>query len=274
MDITTQTVTPGGLMGVEAQRAIAETQAAMILARQYPRDEKEAVARILARCQDVHTAESGVYAYSKGGAEVSDASIRLAELMAREWGNIQFGIRELAQAGGTSTMQAFAWDIERNVREVREFSVKHERSTRQGTKRLEDSRDIYELTANMGARRLRACILAILPADVKEAAITACRATITQGAPITPEAIERLLEAYGKLNVTRAMLEKRIGRRLESSTPELWVKLRDIYNSVRDGLSVASDWFDYQTNGHADALKSATDTADAVARAAQEGRER
>lgn len=261
MDITTQSAAPLGLLGVEAQRAIAETQAAMILARQFPRNESDALARILDRCQNVTTAENALYAYSRGGEDISDASIRLAELMAREWGNMQYGIRELSQAGGASTMQAFAWDIERNVRETREFSVKHERKARGATRQLEDSRDIYELTANLGARRLRACILALLPSDIKDKAIEACRATMTKGAPLTPEDVAKLLASFGRFGVTREQIEKRIGRHLEAATPEILVRLRDIYNSMRDGLSNAAQWFDGQTNGEATRLQAAQERA-------------
>ena len=32
--------------------------------------------------------------------------------MAQAWGNMQFGIRELDQRNGESTVQAFAWDVE------------------------------------------------------------------------------------------------------------------------------------------------------------------
>ena len=39
------------------------------------------------------------------------------------------------------------------------------------------------------------------------------------------------------------MIEKRIQRRLEAMTPALMVQLGKVYNSLKDGMSVVSDWF-------------------------------
>lgn len=42
---------------------------------------------------------------------------------------------------------------------------------------LTDSRDIYEATANFGARRMRACILGVIPGDVVDMAVNECKET-------------------------------------------------------------------------------------------------
>ena len=44
-----------------------------------------------------------------------------------------------------------------------------------------DPRDIYEMVANQGARRLRACILGIIPGDVVGASVEECQKTLTTG---------------------------------------------------------------------------------------------
>lgn len=54
---------------------------------------------------------------------------------------------------------------------MKQFQVRHWRDTKSGGYALKDSRDIYEKVANDGARRLRACILAVIPADVVETAV-------------------------------------------------------------------------------------------------------
>lgn len=143
----------------DQQRAIAEVQAAMMIARMNPRDPIAAMDRILNACTRPTLANAAVYTYNRGGSDVSGPSIRLAEAMAQSWGNMQFGIRELDQRNGESTVQAFAWDVETNTRREVTFQVPHLRYTRSGSKRLEDPRDIYEMVANQGARRLRAILL-------------------------------------------------------------------------------------------------------------------
>lgn len=253
----------------EQQRAIAEVQAAMVIARANPRDQIVAMDRILNACTRPTLADAAVYQYSKGGSDVSGPSIRLAEAMAQQWGNISFGIRELEQRGGESTVQAFAWDIETNVKREITFQVPHIRYTRNGAKRLEDPRDIYEMVANQGSRRLRACILAVIPGDVTEAAVLQCEATMKAKADTSPEAVKKMLDAFAPYGVTKEQIEKRIQRHIDAIQPAQIVALKKIYASLRDGMSVAADWFDpiEQPPGSApDVPTSATEAAKAALR--------
>ena len=233
------------LIDVEQQRAVAEVQAALIIAKRFPRDQKAAMDRILTACTRPTLAEKAVYAYSRGGTDISGASIRLAEAIAQNWGNLQFGIRELSQANGESTVESYAWDIETNTRQVKTFQVPHIRySKAKGNKELTDPRDIYELVANNAARRLRAVILGIIPSDVVEAAMKQCEVTLKTSVNITPELIQSLLDKFAEFSITKAMLEARIQRRIDAITPALVVQLGRIYNSLKDGMGSPSDWFD------------------------------
>jgi hypothetical protein len=228
----------------DQQRAIAEVQAAMMIARMNPRDPIAAMDRILQACTRPTLAEQALYTYNRGGSDVTGPSIRLAETIAQSWGNFQFGIRELEQRNGESTVEAFAWDVETNTKQVKVFQVPHIRYTRKGTTRLEDPRDIYEMVANQGARRLRACILGVIPGDVIEGAVKQAETTMRTKAEVTPERIKNLLEKFGEYNVSKEMIEKRIQRHLDAITPALLVQLGKIYNSLKDGMSAAADWFD------------------------------
>lgn len=234
----------GAVAQTDQQRAVAEVQAAMMIARLNPRDPVAAMDRILNACTRPTLADAAVYQYSRGGSDVSGPSIRLAEAMAQQWGNFQFGIRELEQRNGESTVQAFAWDVETNTRREVTFQVPHVRHTRQGQKRLEDPRDIYEMVANQGARRLRACILAVIPGDVTEAAVSQCEATMKAKADTSPDAVKKMLDAFAAYSITREQIEKRIQRHLDAIQPAQIVALKKIYASLRDGMSVAADWFE------------------------------
>lgn len=232
------------LVEVEQQRAIAEVQSAIILAKKFPRDQIKAMDRILTACQRPTLAEQALYSYSRGGTEITGPSIRLAEAIAQNWQNLQFGIRELEQRNGESTVETFCWDIENNTKQVKTFQVKHERHTKKGKYSLEDPRDIYELTANQGARRLRACILGIIPGDVVDAAVSQCETTLKAKADTSPEALKKLVDAFAAFNVTKDQLEKKIQRHIDAITPAQIVSLRKIYNSLKDGMSAPADWFD------------------------------
>lgn len=229
---------------VEGQRAIAEVQAAVVMAKRFPRDQKRAYDKIMLACQRMSLAESAIYSYARGGTDIAGPSIRLAEAIAQAWGNLQFGIRELEQRNGESTVEAYAWDIESNTRQVKIFQVVHKRHTKKGSYDLTDPRDIYETVANNGARRLRACILGLIPGDIVDAAVAQCEATLTAKADTSPEATKKLVEAFKVLGVTKEQIEKRIQRTLNAITPAQIVGMRKIYNSLKDGMSSPADWFE------------------------------
>lgn len=236
--------TPAVLAEAAIQREIAEVQGAMIIAKKFPRNQAQAVERIMIACQRQSLAEEALYSYSRGGTEITGPSIRLAEAIAQQWGNLSFGIRELEQRLGESTIEAYAWDLETNTRQNKVFQVRHMRYTRKGSYDLQDPRDIYEMVANQGARRLRACILGIVPGDVVESAKNQCETTLKVKADISPEAVQKMLTVFGEVGVNKEMIEKRIQRKLESITPAQIIGLRKIYNSIKDGMSNAGDWFE------------------------------
>jgi len=232
------------LVEVEDQRAIAEVKGAIVLAKQFPRNQIEAMDRIITACQRPGLAEQALYSYARGGTEITGPSIWLAEAIAQNWSNLQFGIRELEQRVSESTVESFCWDVETNVRQVKTFQVKHERFTKKGKYSLEDPRDIYETVASQGARRLRACILGIIPGDVVEAAVNQCEQTLKAKADTSPEALKKLVSTFEELGVSREQIEKRIQRRLDSMTAAQLVQLRKIYNSLKDGMSSPTNWFE------------------------------
>lgn len=250
------------LVEVEQQRAIAEVQSAIVLAKRFPRNQIEAMDRILTACQRPSLAEQALYSYSRGGTEITGPSIRMAEALAQNWGNIQFGVRELEQRSGESTVETFAWDVETNTRQVKTFQVRHERHTRKGKYSLEDPRDIYELTANQGARRLRACILGVIPGDVVEAAVTQCEQTLKSKADTSPEALKKLIDAFEAYKVTKEQIEKRIQRHIDAITPAQIIALRKIYNSLKDGMSSPADWFEVEQQAEASKASGSEDLKD------------
>ncbi len=240
----TEGASHNSLVEIEQQRAIAETQAAMIIAKRFPRDPVECLDNIITTCTRTKLAESATYQYARGGTDIEGPSIRLAEAIAQNWKNMQFGIRELERQRGYSVAEAFAWDIENNVRVVKIFQVPHVRHTKKGSYPLKDPRDIYEMVANNGARRLRSCILAVIPGDITQEAYEQCQKTLLAQAEVTPKRIAELIKKFGEYDVTKDHLETRIQRRLDAMTPALLINLGKIYNSLKDGMSAAADWFE------------------------------
>ncbi|CAE6856758.1 hypothetical protein R75461_07752 [Paraburkholderia nemoris] len=234
----------GAVVAVEMQKGVAEVQAALVMARAYPRDPRRAMDRILQDCMRATLAEEATYQYSRGGTDISGPSIRLAETLAKRWGNMEAGVKELSRRDGVSECLAYAWDYETNYRDVRTFAVRHWRDTKTGGYLLKDERDIYEAIANNGARRKRACILALIDGDVIETAVRQCEIALAAKIEVTDELVAQMLERFGEYGVTKEAIERRIQRHMSALTPAMALSLKKIYNSLRDGMSAPSEWFE------------------------------
>lgn len=227
-------------------REMEEVKGAIFLAKQFPRNYFEAEKRILDACKRPSLAETAMYTYNRGSKKVEGPSIRLAEVLAQNWGNLSYGIQELEQRNGESVAKAYCWDLETNVRQEKTFTVKHSLKTRQGLKQLTDPRDIYEKVANDGARRVRACILSVIPGDVVEMAIEQCRQTLTgkSDKPLKDRVSAALNHFKEKYGVTQEMIEDRFGYAASSFSEFDLVQLTNIRNSLKDNMSTVEDWFD------------------------------
>lgn len=226
------------------QRASQEVQAAVFMAKQFPRDEDVAYNRIMQATTRRKLAEGAFYKYAKGGTDIFGPSIRLAEVLAQHWGNIETGVKEIERRDGESTAEAYAWDLETNTRVTKQFTVRHIRETKnKGSYALTDSREIYELIANQGARRQRACILAVIPSYVVEDAVESCMQTLqNDGAPLNTK-IEDAINKFAKIGVTVPMLEEYAQRNVNAFDEIILNRLWGVYSSIHDGMSSPSDYF-------------------------------
>ncbi len=245
-DLSVKNQASTSLEVAESSRQMAEVQASMAIAKRFPRNNIDAMDRILQACQRPSLAEQAIYTYPRGGQQVTGPTIKLAEAIAQNWGNINFGIRELGQHNNKSTILAYAWDLETNTRSEKVFEVSHVRHTKKGNYKLEDPRDIYEMVANQGARRLRNCILSIIPGDVIDAALREVEETQFKNMGAPEEQIKKMLEAFLKYKIVKKHIEDRLKHPLKSITNSELVSLRNIFNSIRDGYSKPEDWFNME----------------------------
>lgn len=250
-----------GAVEIEMQRAISETQAKIYIAQKCPRVEAEARLRILEAMSNPALAEQALYSYPRSGETIIGLSIRAVEEMARLWRNLEYGIVELSNENGIAEMKAYCWDMEANVTASKVFKLPLERHTKGGVKPLTDPRDQYEHSANYGARRLRAMILAILPAHIVEAAEAQVKQTLAgkSDVPIATR-LDKLLELFAKYGVRREHVELHLKKQLKDIFLDDLVTLRAIYTSLQNGANPA-DFFDVQkiarTDEGADALNAA-----------------
>jgi len=233
-----------GTVAIEASRAIAEAQGKLVIAKRFPRNEVAAYAKAMEACQRPTMAEKAFYSFPRGGQTVEGPTIRFAEELARCWGNIDYGIKELSQDDGKSEMQAYAWDLETNAQSVQNFTNPHQREQGKKMVTLTSQRDIYENNANMATRRLRSRILAILPAWFVEDAIAECKRTLA-GRNDTPliDRVKKMVVQFAKLGVTQEQIERRLKRKVDTMTADDFTEYVGIYNAIKGGESKIAEWF-------------------------------
>ncbi|EAG0868811.1 hypothetical protein A8L61_16185 [Listeria monocytogenes] len=249
----------GVMAHATASREMEEVKGQIFMAQNFPRNQYQAEIRILEACKRLRLAETAIYQYPRGGQKVIGPSIRLAEVLAQNWGNISFGVKELERNDHESTAMAYAWDAETNTRTEKIFTVPHKRTTKKGTQMVTDERDIYELVANMGSRRLRACLLSVIPGDIVEAAMQQCNETLRNGGgekPLKDRVGAMLTYLKEQFGVTQSQVEKRFGYKTDSFTEYDLVQTKNIINSIKDGMSKIEDWFDKDLPTKTDSSKS------------------
>jgi hypothetical protein len=229
-------------------RELAEIQTKYLMARKFPRDEAAARAKIAKAFTNLRLAEVASYEYARGGSSISGLSIEAAQSTATLWGNCDFGWAEVARTIGEdgirlSEIRAYATDLETGTTRSLQFVVRHWRDTRQGGYALTDERDVYELCANMAQRRVRACILAILPRDLRDDVDDQAASTLASNVDRSPEAMAKLLDSFARLGVTRDAIEEKIGRKFTAITNAQIIMLKRIGVSIRDGIAPPSEYF-------------------------------
>lgn len=234
-----------GVVAVESSRAIAEAQGKLMMAKSFPRNYTSAYAQAIEACKRKSFAEKAFYSYPRGGESVNGVTIRFAEEMARAYGNLDYGIKELSHDKGKSEMQAYCWDLETNTISQQNFTVEHIRETRKGNIDLTSQRDVYELNANQGARRLRSRILAILPPDMIEDCILECKKTLAGKNEIPLiDKVKNMVVKFEEIGVKKEMLEKRLKHTVETITTDELVEYIGIYNGIKGKETTVSEWFE------------------------------
>lgn len=221
---------------VEHSRAIAEVQGAITVARQFPRDMVRATAAMREACSNPAMAKQAFYDVPKRG---TGPTVHLMRELARIVGNIDYGVKELSRddVKGESEIQAFAWDVETNVRSTRSFIVPHARMARGSRQQLVDLGDIYLNNQNTGARAVRECIATVLPVAFTEEAKALCQQTLAAPAPgkTLEQSIAEAVGAFEGNGITRGQLEAKVGRTLEQWTGADLGRLEVTFQTLMNG---------------------------------------
>lgn len=233
---------------IEQSRAVAEVQAAVVVAHRMPRQIAGARDRLRQTCEQYQMAEQAFWRFRRGDGVKTGVTVHLARELARCWGNLQHGMAELRRddTRAESEMLAFCWDLETNVRAQTVFIVPHKRDRSEGGPVvLSSMRDIYENNANQAARRLRVMILDVIPPWYVAEAETICRQTLERGDGTASlgERVERAIQAFDQLGVETGRLERKLGRPVDRWDGFDLAQLTITKRSIERGEITADDEF-------------------------------
>lgn len=239
---------------VGAQAAVAreqaEIQAAIVLARKFPRNEQLARDKALLSFERPRMAEDAQYSFPRGGRNITGPSIHLAVELARCWGNIRSGIRVVSMSDDTVHIRGFAMDVETNI--SAEFEDEFKKLIQRKDKNGQtlwikpDERDLRELINRRGAILVRNAILRILPPDLVEDAERTAQETLEKAmdGPSRQEKLNAMTLSFTRLGVKATQLEKKMNCKLEAMSAENLAELRKIYKAIIDGQSTVAEQFD------------------------------
>lgn len=253
-----------GAVAIEQERAIAEAQGQLVLAKRFPRNENEAYAELMNACKIPAFAAVAFYSVPRAGGAVSGPSIRLAEEIARVYGNFEYGHRELSRDSTKSEIEVYAWDKQKNNRSIRQITVMHTRDTRNGQIPLRDQKDIDDKIANVASKQVRGRILALMPKYLVEAATQECRKTIAGNNEVPlAERVRLMSQAFAKYGVTVKHLEGFLKHPLDETLADEIADLQGVFNSIREGTP-PSEFFAAEINAD-----EAAETAAAITESAK-----
>lgn len=239
----TQPAFVGQATAVEQARAVAEVQAAVIVAQNCPRDIVRARGEMQEACGRMSLAQRAFYRVPNRG---EGPTVHLARELARIFGNIQYGVHELRRddAAGESEVQAFAWDVQTNTRSTRTFVVPHARMKGGKRQPLVDLGDIYLSNQNVGARAVRECIFTVLPTDFTEDAQAVCRSTLEhgEGEPLS-DRVAKMVKAFDGIGVKVPQLEAKLERKRGQWTAGDVASMLITFKSIQSGDSSRDDEF-------------------------------
>lgn len=248
---------PSAAMVAAAESAKAQIQCAYMMALQCPRSYFAAEQAVVKACENPLFAEKVEYKLPRAGTTITGPTIRLAELIRREWRNIYTTERVMHDDDRQMIIQVTAMDLETNSIETaevivpktveRKFAKKGQEVLNERENSLGEKLYIVKATDSevdmtrkaLISKALRNAIFRLVPAELVQIALATARQTIARADAADPkDATRRLIVCFEEQGVPIDKIEKYIGHTLEKATAADVKKLRGLYKQMLNG----ADW--------------------------------
>lgn len=172
-------------------------------AKHYPRNIKDCKTDAIALAtMDSETARECFYSLRRAGKNIEGPSIRCAEIVASQWGNLRAGSRVLKADATTITAQAFCHDTERNVFVVKETK---RRITNRDGKRYNE--DMIVMTGNAAASIAhRNAVFSVIPKAIVRAVWKAAKQVAVGKAGSLKDRWAKCVEQFGGIPVSEEQI--------------------------------------------------------------------
>jgi hypothetical protein len=234
-----QQILPAPSKGSIHQVAAAEIDQQVATARRFPRDAIKAKADSMAiATRNQETATACFYLLKRGSKRIIGPSIRLAEILCQNWGNLRCDTR-IEEIGRTRLTAASAvWDLERNVlvimRSQRGITYSH------GGRYNED---MITTTANAAASiAFRNAVFKLIPPDIIDAIFQKCQDVSAGSAKSLADNRVQMVKAFVAIDVPLDVILNEFGaEQLEDLGRQEMLFLRAAYTSItKEGMDATS----------------------------------
>ena len=219
----------------------SEVDIQIATAKKYPRDIKRALTNIQTIATlDQETAMDCFYVLKRGENRIEGLSVRLAEIIASQWGNLRVQTRIIGNDGKTITAQGVCLDLETNLGVL----VETKRRITDRTGRTY-SEDMQVMTGNAAsAIAFRNAVLKVVPKAVTSSVIKAVKeVAVGKGLDMTTRR-RNLIAFYGRLGISREQILAYCGvSSVEEIDGEMLYELAGVKNSIHEGTTTAQEVF-------------------------------
>lgn len=234
-------IIPSGSVAVNLAKAEIDQQIAT--AKQYPRTLQRVTANILTLATlDDEAAKECMYSLPRGGKPIVGPSIRLAEIVASQWGNCRIAARptDVDRDNKRVEAQGLFWDLQTNVGQM---VTVHRRIVDKHGKLYND--DMILVTANAACSIARRnAILAGVPKAVWRKAYDAAVAVIKGDIKTLSERKEKAYQAFAAFGIKREQLFSSLGiGGDEDVTMDHLPVLIGMHQALKNGESTVEEMF-------------------------------
>lgn len=222
---------------------LSEIECLVSVAKRYPRDVKQSLERAFnIATLDPENAESCVYMLERTDKKgekttIEGPSIRFAEIVASQYGNLRVGSRIILNDGKQLVAEGYCFDAETNYAVSKQVSRRI--TYKNGSTYSEDMQNVTGNAAQSIA--MRNAIFTVVPLAILKPVLDRIKEFATQNVA-TAEEFEKkknkTIQWFTKRNVTEAEILKYFGlSNMDQINAEHVVKLISLANSVKDGYT-------------------------------------